>query len=401
MRPTDLLSAAYPYISDNVAYLFLNHNMDHGFEETWSWKTDILKAVDLTEQRLKLREPRRIWKIKITAAKDARRWLEIVLGMRTARYVFMPVWRDVTRIPSGVSAGANVVTAETEYSEYVVGGFVAVWDTWNHYEVRKVASFDSTSITLDYPLVDAYAAGARVAPCLFGFCRPAKKIERFTEDVADYSFMVDAFFPPAVGDMVAPETYNSLTVCPFTPSWSDPDEGIVNAWTRLDRETGIVEYEVTAVEPERTRTADFLITGRENIDTFLRFMHAMAGRLTPFWLSANDRALELAAPASSGETSITIKNIGYANDLFGSESRGFLHFKKTDGIEFYREVTGVIEIDDDTEILTVAAIPAAISAATLNRFTWFEQVRFASDDITLKWWTHDCLETSIPVAVLS
>ena len=402
MRPTDLLSATYPYISESVAYLFLNHNWDDGFRETWSWKTDILKAVDLTEQRLKLRNPRRIWDMKITAAKDARRRLETILNMRTARYVMMPIWRDATRISAGLTAGASEVACKTDYSEYAEDAFVAVWDAWNHYEIRKADTVGSDTITLDYQLVDAYAPGAWVAPCLFGFARPDKKISRFTEDVADYKFVVDIFFSQAVGDMIDPETYNSLTICPFAPSWTDPDEDIANSWKRLDRETGIIEYDVTAVEPERTRSANFIVTGRANIDTFLRFIHAMAGRLTPFWLSANDRGLELAEAASSGAGTVTIKNIGYADDLDGSESRSFLYFKKTDGTVFYREVTDAAEVDEDTETLTLdSVLTTDISTATLNRFTWFEKVRFDADDIILNWVEHDCLETSIPVAVLT
>jgi hypothetical protein len=172
-------------------------------------------------------------------------------------------------------------------------------------------------------------------------------------------------------------------------------------WTRLDRETGIIEYDVTAEEPERSRTADFLIIGRGDIDAFLRFIHAMAGRLVPFYLSANDRGLELAAAANSGATTITIKNIGYADDLLGSESRSHLFFQKTDGTKFYREVTDATGIDANTETLTLdSGIPSDISAATLNRFTWFEKCRFAVDDIVLNWVDSNCLETSIPVAVL-
>jgi hypothetical protein len=284
-----------------------------------------------------------------------------------------------------------------------VDGFAAIWDAWDHYEIRKVSAVGSGSVTLDYATTESFLSGAMIAPCLFGFARPGKQIGRFTEDVADYSFTVDLLFSPSVGDMVSPVTYTGLTVCPFSPSWDgDQGEDISNAWVRLDRETGIIEYEVTADEPEYSRTANFLITGRANIDAFIRFIHAMAGRLTPFYLPANDRGLELAASATSGATTITIKNIGYADDLFGANARGVLYFQKTNGSVFYRDITGAEEINAETETLTLdSGIPTDISAATLNRLTWFEKVRFAADDITLKWLAHDCLETSIPVAVLT
>ena len=401
MRPTDLLDIVYPYITNDVSPIFANHNWDNDFIETWSWKTDILKAWDSSEQRIKLRHPRRTWEYKITASNDNRRKLETIIGMRTPRYVFLPVWRDAVHLISGLSSGSTIVSCPTTYSEFLVDGFVSIWDSFDHYEIRKINSVGSASITLDYATTESFEAGAMIAPCLFGFARPQKRIDRFTENVADYSFTVDVLFSPTIGDMISPTTYNGLTVCPFQPSWNgDQQEDIINAWTRLDRETGIIEYEVTAEEPEYSRTANFLISGRANIDIFIRFIHAMAGMLTPFYISANERGVELAASASAGAEEISIKNIGYTNDLFGANSRSVLYFQKTNGSIFYREIEGSSE-DGENEILTLdSSLPSDISAATLNRLTWFEKVRFASDDIQLKWIAHDCFETSIPIAVL-
>lgn len=277
---------------------------------------------------------------------------------------------------------------------------VAVWDAWNHFEVRKVVGVAADSVTLDSVLSESWPVGTMVAPCRFALCNEQRDISRFTEEVAAFNITVGTLWEPDFPVLVNQEAYLDLLVCPFTPSWEGPEESVSNQWTILDRETGLYEYTVQAVEPLQGRSAKFLVIGRERIDTFIRFLHTVAGRLNPFWMAANDRGFELVGTASAGETTMTIENLGYANDLGSSAARTHIELSLIDGTIIRREIVGA-EATDNLEVLAIdSTLPVDVSAANCNRCAWLEQVRLDSDEITLKWVAPDCLECTLPIAVL-
>lgn len=401
INPADLLSATPPYLSSSVGYLFFPHNWEEGLDEQLSWKTDILTARDRTEQRLRLRrQPRRTWDLRLLVSGHGRRRLETWIGQRLVHYLVVPVWRDLQALRAPVSDGAWTIPVDTEHTEYASGSLVAVWDSWNHFEVRKVIDVADGNITIDAPLSESWPSGTQVAPCRFSLCAEPRSISRFTEEVAEFRLTVGTLFDPAFPVMVEPETYLDLPICPFTPSWQDPEESVGNLWAGLDPETGMYEFTVQAVEPTLGKEAHFLVIGRERIDTFLRFLHTLAGRLNPFWLAANDRGLEVIGAAAAGGAVLTIENIGYGDDLSRSASRAQIELILTNGTVIRRAIIDVT-VAGNQEMLTLdAPLPVDVSTANCNRCAWLEQVRLDSDEITLKWVTPDCLECTLPISVL-
>ncbi|MDD2469254.1 MAG: hypothetical protein PHI97_35290, partial [Desulfobulbus sp.] len=84
-----------------------------------------------------------------------------------------------------------------------------------------------------------------------------------------------------------------------------------NKWVALDNDTGLIEYDIQSDEPVLSRSAQFLIVGRDRINTLLAFLKLRAGRLTSFWLAANDRGFELSEPAAADTNLLTISSIDY------------------------------------------------------------------------------------------
>lgn len=402
VNPQTLLPGTPPYISPDIGYLFFHHNWERGFQEVLEWKTDIIAAQDRTEQRIRLRAmPRRTFDLQCLVSAKGRRLAETWFGLRGTKYMLAPVWRDAQRLSTSISAGDTTVYVPTEHLDFAVGRLVAVWDAWNNYEIRAV-----TEIHADHIVVDAIfgsdwdAQSTRVAPCRFGLCADGRRVSRFTEDVAEYSFSFEALHEAE--PVIAAETaYQDIAVCPFVPSSVDSEEDVASDWLRIDNEIGAVEYNIRSADPILTRDEFFLVVGRDNIATMLNFLHARAGRLSPFWLASNDRAFELAEPASSGATTITIEPIGYETSLYGSTSRTNIELKTTDGTVIRRAITAVAAVGDNEQLTLDSALPVDISAATLDRCAWLEQVRLDSDEITLNWVSWDCIELTLPVVVLS
>jgi hypothetical protein len=392
-----------PHLSADIGYLFFPHNWDAGLDESLAWKTDVLVAHDRTEQRVQLRTlPRRSWDVRLLVGGAGRRKLETWLGLRKSRYLFAPIWRDAVRLAGDIDADSTTITITDGSDNLVIGTPIAVWSDWRTAEVRTITGMGSNYISVDAPFQNAWKAGvSMMAPCRYCLSLEQRRVSRFTEDVGDYRFTLlatgDAWEPSGV----SLELYRDIPLCPFVPSWEGGEEGFDNKWVRLDNDTGLLEFDVQSMEPVLSRDARFLLVGRANINTFLAFLKAMAGRLAPFWLAANDRGFELAAPADAGETFIIIQTIDYDFALKGSPARTHIELITTDGTIVRRMITGVETQPSGDEKLTLdSALPVAVSAATLNRCAWLELVRFDSDEITLHWFTGDCVEVTIPIVVL-
>lgn len=391
-----------PQLSGDVGYLMMGHNWRDGLDESLAWKTDVLVAHDRTEQRIQLRTlPRRAWDLKLLVSGAARRKLEAWMGLRKTRYLFAPVWRDETRITAPITAGYSTVQVDTRYLDFAVGRWLAVYDAWDHFEIRTVTGIGIDYVAVDTPFAFDWPAGSLVAPCRYGLGIEQRRVSRFTEEVGDYRIRFEALNESAMPAIASPELYRSEVVCPFVPSWSDAEEAMDNKWVRLDNDTGLIEYDIQSVEPVLSRPASFLLTNRADIDLFLRWLFYCAGRLSPFWLAANDRGFELARPAGSGATTIVIEPIGYEYILSGSLAREHIEMITVGGDIIRRRITAVETLPNGLEQLTVdSGLPVDVSAATLNRCAWLELCRLDSDNVELKWWAGDCLEVTLPIMVL-
>lgn len=392
-----------PHLSGDVGYLFFPHNWENGLDESLSWKTDVLIAHDRTEQRIQLRTmPRRSFDLRLLVSGAARRKLETWLGLRKTRYLFSPVWRDTGMISTALAAGSSTVFVDQpEYLDFSEGRWLAVYDSWNHFEIRTVTGIGANFVAVDAPFLENWPDGSKVVPCRYGLGLAQRRISRFTEEVAEYAITFEALNESLMPTMATPDLYLNVPVCPFVPSWINPEESLDNKWVRLDNDTGWVEYDIQSIEPVMTREASFLLIGRAAIDQLLRFLFACAGRLAPFWMAANDRSFDLAATAALGASTIIISPIDYEYSLSGSPARSCVELITTDGTIIRRRITAIATLPSGNEQLTIdAPLPMAISSATLNRCSWMEQVRLDSDDLKLHWISGECLEITLPIVVL-
>lgn len=389
-------------LSSDLAYLLFPHDWADGLKESLAWKTDVMIARDRTEQRVQLRTlPRRTWDVSLLVAGAARRRFETWVGMRSTTYMMLPIWRDLITLSEPITSGSSLITISGDSDNYVDDTAVVVWDSWDNYEVKILSGHGDGFLSVEIPFENDWPIGSYLAPARQCLSLSTRTISRFNEDVSTYALSLmassDAWSPTGT----AAETYEGIDVCPFTPSWDDPSEEIDNKWIRLDNDTGIIEFDVQSVEPCLTRDINFVIIGRDNIDTWLMFLSDRAGRLAPFWLAANDRGFELAESASAEQSYIVIEPIDYASDLDGSAAREHIELITTDGTVIRRQILSVQSLATGNEQLNLSdTLGTDISAATLNRSAWLECVRLDSDEVELHWQSGECLTTKLSIVVL-
>lgn len=393
-----------PHLSGDIGYLFIPHNWKDGLTESLTWKTDVLVAHDRTEQRIKLRtHPRRVWDLQFLASGAARRKLETWIGLRKTRYLFSPVWQDVSRTIATVQAGdSTVYLDDPQLLDFYVGRPMALFSAWDHFEIRNVQGVGSNYVSVDAPFSEEWPLWSMVAPCRLGLGIEQRRISRFTEDVGEFTVRFEALAESLEPALATPDTYLGTVICPLVPSWvNDQEETIDNKWVRLDNDTGVIEYDIQSIEPVLSRDARFMLVGRDKIDMFMRFLFYCSGRLAPFWIPGADRCFELVEPAYIGETSILINSVSYEYALNGSPAREHIELITTGGTIIRRRITAVETLPTGEERLSLdSAIQVDISDATLNRCAWLELCRLDMDSIDLQWFTGDCVEATLQIMVL-
>lgn len=123
------------------------------------------------------------------------------------------------------------------------------------------------------------------------------------------------------------------------------------------------------------RLADFF--------TFRNFYMDRHGRQLPFWIRTALDDFQVLLDQAAGVI-IVVKNVEAAQmfDANTSLRRRQLAIQYADGSIDYRTISGITQISDDREDITItAASSQALSAANVFQISWLVKVRFAVDTI--------------------
>jgi hypothetical protein len=170
----------------------------------------------------------------------------------------------------------------------------------------------------------------------------------------------------------------------------------------LDSQTGQVStrpaWAGLLVDHPFTWTLD----GRAEIGDFLQWCAFRRGRYTPCWVPTWRQELTLAEPAGSGDTELTIVDVGYTTSLFPSEARRHLAIiTATAGVRTItpRRVTDALENGDGTEMLTLEAA-SGIALPIDTMIAYLVLARLDSDDVELLWYHYQAAEAVVRLVEL-
>ena len=146
-------------------------NWDAGVLERLEWRTDILESKESgEEQRISRRLwPRRYFEGTFLVNKRDRQALDVLLTTTRNNRFFTPMWHQVSQLQADADAGDTVLQINTEFSEFDQYPilFIRGPDAMT-YEAIAVASFTSSTVTIDTPLVSSWPRGAFVYPGYVG-----------------------------------------------------------------------------------------------------------------------------------------------------------------------------------------------------------------------------------------
>jgi hypothetical protein len=355
--------------------------MLEGVEHT----TDALRAF-AQEQRIQLTaSPRRRLNHEyvFTSPRAYERARLMMRGVHPGAFE-VPDWSSFPRIVTA-AAGATSLTFDNTSPEFTSAMDLCVWQDNETYEVLSVTSSSGAGLTLSSPLAADYPEGhvLRLLECDsqtgLDAMHPAGphrtgSVEWLchtdtlaTEDTGDFGtyrgdYLLDDC--PEVGEVAVPEyvrhlfnTVDNGIARPFRDtSFEGPSETLGLAWQPLTR-------------------ADSWALRRKLL--------ALRGRQKAFWVPTFNNALELNATATSGSSTVVIREIGLQTGF--PDDQCDIFFRLTSGTTIARQVT-TITPGSGIETLTLATpMPSTVTAADIASFTTLHRMRLAQDRIE---WLH-------------
>jgi len=346
--------------------------------------TDIQRAYS-EEQRIRLVEiPRRRLSHTYTLkARDFERARLMMRGLHPAPFD-VPDWSNFPRAVTAV-AGVTSLAFDNTWPEFTVDLDLIIWQDNETYELLSVSGSSSAGLTLATPLDNDYPSGQvlRLISCdaQSGFegQHPAGP---FRSAQVEWLCYDDSL---ATADSSSLSTYRGdflLDDCPLVGSDPVP-EAIHRVYQSV--ENGIARPFVDTALGQASETLGLFWqpTTRAEAWTLRRQLLALRGQQKAFWLPSFNNALELAATATSGAGSVTVREIGLATG-YPSGALDF-YMRLTSGTVITRQVTAVTP-GTGTEVLTLSGtMPQTVVQADIAQFCLLQRMRLAQDRVE---WLH-------------
>lgn len=366
--------------------------------ERLEWLTDVQLAFEASEQRSRLREyPRRGFEFGTTLEGRERQTAENILFNWQAQPFMVPVWMDGERLTASVAPAATSVPADTATRDYAAGNLVALWASPFSYEIAEIQAVNANSLDLVDPLVSGWPAWTTVMlPLRMARMPDAQSLSRFTGAAALGRLRFDCVDLSA-GVAATETSYRGTPVLTSPPNWTeDVTQEYQRKLMQFDPRVGQRFWDEEGSGAILLQSHRWLLDGRAQIHAFRQWLYARKGRLTAFWLPSWACDLTVSVAIASADTTIDVEHCGYTHNVAQGIARRDVRILLTDGTVFYRRVTGSVEVDADTERLTIdSALGQDVAVADVAAVSWMAPVRLDADTAEINWWTWQHAEAAL------
>lgn len=396
-----------------LAPLPLSPNWAHGMQESYEWRTDVLRANDGSEQRIRVRRfPRRGIEFRaLVAGRQAQAAVLAVRGL-IGRVCAVGLWMHAGRLAADVAAGtATLPVAVPDIAECRPGAGVLIWHDELLHEHATVLAVDAQAqtLTLATPLQRSWPAGTRVVPTQAMRLEQAR-IQHPSAAVAEIHVQAtDEWGTPIdesarwTGPVLTPthpRAGGELLL--QRPDWAEPPQAeYLRDLARIDSVSGPVwslergrsfvshgfgdfggggDYSPDEIggRAHYRRTLRYLLGDRTGIRRWLAWLGWAGGRLRAFWCPTH--SLDMAVDADGHV------DVSHLTDWLALGERSRLAWVS------HRHGMAALEIGAQS----VAAL--WLSTETLGLFAhWLERVRLDADRIAIHWETDGIARLDLPV----
>lgn len=357
-----------------------------GIRETLAWKTDVQGGGSAAPHKRAVRAaPRRNISFDVVAWGKERRIADMVLADWTARTWAMPVWWDVQFLPGELAPGAAAVPCATAERDFAAGGLAMLWASVEQYEVVEVLTVEAGQIALRRPLLGAWGRGTRLYPCRTAQVASPGRAGMWTDDAGEYQLSFDLLEPSDWPAAWPGPLYRGQPVLEWRPDWGEtPSHSHERDSELVDGGTGIpaiVDWQGVNLRAAGLRWA---LMGRSEAARFRSLLYAFKGRLNAAWVPTFQTDLLPVAPLAGG--AINVQWCGYTRHGRGRLDRRDIRIELVDGTVHYRRVSDSVEVDADTERLTIDSdLPGETPVHRVRAISYMALSELAGDSVE---WLH-------------
>lgn len=372
---------------------------ESGVVEQISWRTNVMRSRDQTEQRHALRvRPRQ--SVEFTIAPDLD---EDVSTLRTILFdsqvlnTGVPQWWDIRDIDSAIELpiGTTVIPCNPDDAMFAAGAAaMIIAPDGTAFDVLIDSVQAGVSVTLDQGTAIAVEIGSAIAPLGTGY---ANAVPVFNDAIVNYTESRLQFLLTSSEDIAFTDA--EFTASAFT---KHPTDGklvldtpnvVRNRFrhrmefgrTRTDNSVGQILQFPTDVAGTPKRPNRRSLRGVTEIWQFKKLMHYLRGSWRSFYMPTFRPDLVFsAATLDLADTTVVIKDI-QASRAGAQAPHRDVYLTVSDGRTFTRRITGIVDNGDGTETVSLASSFEGSSEIVNTSdlvLSWAELVRIDGDVVT-------------------
>lgn len=356
--------------------------------ETLLFNTEVLEGHDRTEQRIARHGgvPRQQFRTSMLVEGDGEvAALDAILHGWLKRTWPVPLWPQAVRHTAALAAGMGEISLDTRYTEFRDDSYGLIWQGQRH-EILKIASVTETGLALGTALAHDFNGGKWIIPLRRGYCLSAATRQRFLGGSALVEMAWQVVDVEAVTGHAASLVYDGLEVL-TEPAFVEGDahreihDGDVAV---LDAGTGpFVVVSNSGENLIRQRHIWQCVTAAE-CWSLRQFLHAIRGPQKAFGVPTFRSDLTLTRPAAAADTSLYVRNRGFARNLGLNPLRNYVAFRPPLAAILVRKVTGLSAVSAAEEKIDLDTAPGQPFPAG-ETLSWVDKCRLADDAVELVW----------------
>ncbi len=377
-----------PIVVTGIRVVMFQYIPESPVGESLQFLTEIYESLDGSEQRVKLRKnPRSTMRLQFRVDGRTRARIETLLFGWQGRVFGVPSWWEPTYLTAEASSAATSLSvSDTTLSDFRVDGLVMIFTDEDNFDVQEIDSKTSTTITLKSGLNATFGAGTQIYPVrtayatdnVVGSRRPVK------EAALDVTFLV-LDNDSDIGSTAGFSSYNSKVLFDDPNALQELPSSLTRRFYTQDGNTGTFLIEGAWDQHKWVAEKAFIARTPEERWALIQVLHALGGRLTSFYIPTFYDDLQPVAALVISTATMTIANIGYSTYIEAASSRTKIRVVLTDGTAIERTILSSVEVDADTETLTMTENWSANYALDdIARVEYIMHVRFDTDTFRIQ-----------------
>jgi len=364
--------------------------------ESLEWLTDIITPADGigSEQRISVRSiPRQgfSYPVPLKTEKEQGRFEAAMFGAQK-RYFGLPIWTERVVHTATITAVDGTITVDTTNADFRDDSYALIWKSITQYEAVKIDTVAAGLLTLESPVVSTYTGTKFILPLRIAQVNaPVKKSN-------SSAGLMTATVGFSVKDNIlqtgyaAAVTYKGLPVLTVgskqfgrTAKVSDSDS---DSFVQ-DYETGDFDYFSDSEFNLISQGWGFVNEDKAACWDFRLFLHSLYGMQGTIWVPTYKEDLAQADTIGAADTSFQIENIKLAENMTFNTLRTHLAFILPSGTIYYRQITGIVELDDDIEVVSIDVALGVEIAVGDCMISFLDLCRRSSDTAKIDWFFFD------------